>query len=188
VSDEKPKAGPPKLDRVQPGYTPPASVRPPAAAPAPPSPRQAPGASYGLAAPEVGADAAIAAGLAHQGVLANESALRVFALAVAMQATGRLTITPEGGSYALSFKRGTVEHAASSDPEDDLGRFLVRKGALSEDGRLKAESAKAAVGGDLAAALITTRLVNPADVAPLLQEHGAALVQRALHAEAGGWS
>jgi curved DNA-binding protein CbpA len=194
VSDEKPKAGPPaapaggppKLERVPTGYAPPPSVRPPPAS-APP-PRQAPGASYGLAAREVGADAAIAAGLAHQGALANESALRLFALAAAMQGTGRLTISPEGKAYALSFRRGTVEHVASTDPEDDLGRFLVRRGALSEDQRVRAESAKAGVGGELAAALISERLVNPADVAPLLQEHGAALVQRALHAEGGGWS
>jgi tetratricopeptide (TPR) repeat protein len=211
VSEEKPKAapgapasaGPPRLERVPTGYRPPPTTaraagkagEPHAAAapPAPPAPATASAtaaaaASYGLAAREVGADAAIAAGLAHQGTLAKDGPLRLFALAAALQASGRLTISPEGKAYALSFRRGTVEHAASTDPEDDLGRFLVRRGALSEDGRVRAEGAKAAAGGDLAGALIAARLVNPADVAALLQEHGAALVQRALAVEAGGWA
>lgn len=137
---------------------------------------------------DVGADAAIAAGLAQQGSLATESALRVFALAAAMGATGRLTITPEGRSYALSFRRGAVEHAASTDPEHDLGAFLVTRGKLAEGDRQRAEAAKAPGGGDLAAALISQRLVAPAEMAALMQEHGAAIVQRALAAEAGGWS
>jgi hypothetical protein len=142
-----------------------------------------------MAAREVGADAAIAAGLAGQGTLgARDSALHVFALAAVMQGTGRLTLTPEGRSYALSFRRGTVEHAASTDPADDLGRFLVARGALRPDALARAEAAKGAVGGDLVAALIAERLVNPADVAALLQEHGARTVQRALAVEAGGWS
>jgi tetratricopeptide (TPR) repeat protein len=204
-------AGPPRLERVPTGYRPPPTTaraagkagepRAAAAPPAPPAPATATAtatasasataaaaASYGLAAREVGADAAIAAGLAHQGTLAKDGPLRLFALAAALQASGRLTISPEGKAYALSFRRGTVEHAASTDPEDDLGRFLVRRGALSEDGRVRAEGAKAAAGGDLAGALIAARLVNPADVAALLQEHGAALVQRALAVEAGGWA
>ncbi len=266
MSEEKPKGrlappprpaaapeAPPKLERVAPGYQPPASVRSPsAAAPAPaPSPQPShsrtgapspqtraggtqtpppparaggtqtpspparaggtqtpsppasaggegrgegaaspkpPVASYGLAAREVGADAAIAAGLAHEGTLANESALRLFALAAALHGNGRLTISTEGKTYALSFRRGTVEHAASSDREDDLGRFLVARGAITEAQRAQAETAKPRHGGDLAAALVGERLVNPGDVAGRLQERGAALVQRALAVESGGWS
>jgi tetratricopeptide (TPR) repeat protein len=136
----------------------------------------------------VGADAAIAAGLAHEGSLAKDSALHVFALAAATQASGRLTLTPEGRSFALTFRRGTVEHVASTDPEDDLGRFLVRKGSVRSEALARAEAGKGAAGGDLASALIAQRLVNPADVAALLQEHGAQLVQRALGAESGTWS
>lgn len=183
-----PASGPPPAARPP---APPASAPPQApprpAAPAP-APGAAPGASYGLAAREVGADAAIGAGIAHQGSLAKESGLHLLALAAAAQATGRLTITPEGGSFALSIRRGTVEHVASSDPADDLGAFLVRKGALGEDRRQEAEAGKAALGGDLAAALVARQLLNPADVATHLQEHGALLVQRALAVEAGGWS
>ncbi len=136
----------------------------------------------------MGADAAIAAGLAHEGSLTKDSALHVFALAAATQATGRLTLTPEGRSFALTFRRGTVEHVASTDPEDDLGRFLVRKGTVRSEALARAEAGKGAAGVDLASALIAQRLVNPADVAALLQEHGAQLVQRALGAESGSWS
>ncbi len=165
MTDEKPKdppsapprAAPPKLERVPAGYAPASSVRPPAAAAAPP-PRQAPGASYGLAARDVGADAAIAAGLAHEGDLATESALRLFGLAAAMQATGRLEISPDGKGYALSFRRGTVEHAASTDPEDDLGRFLVRRGALSV-----ARSPSCASPAAIAASAPTSRAARPYD-------------------------
>jgi curved DNA-binding protein CbpA len=201
VSDEKPKpppaarptapaGAPPKLERVPAGYKAPA-VRPappetvPAAAPAPSKP---PGSSYGLAAREVGADAAIAAGIEHQGSLAGESGLYLFALAAASQATGRLTLTREGSEFALSFRRGTVEHAASTDPDDDLGAFLVRRGAVRQEALARAAAAKHAVGGDLVSALIAERVVNPGDVAQLLQEHGALVVQRALAVEVGAWS
>jgi tetratricopeptide (TPR) repeat protein len=209
VSDEKQRpgtgapspapGGPPKLERVPAGYKPGPTPRPsegaarieprpaPPAAP-PPPPATAPGASYGLAAREVGADAAMAAGIAHQGTLASDGPLRLFALAAALQATGRLTLSAEGRTYALSFRRGTVEHATSSDPEDDLGRFLVRKGALGEAQRSRAKAASEAAGGDLAAALIAEKLLNPAEVASLLQEHGAGIVQRALSPTGGGWS
>ena len=208
MSEERPKPAPaaatppPRLERVPEGYQPP-PVRATTGAGAPtpvplrgaeevrgnaPPPQRAGTSSYGMAAREVGADAAIAAGLAGQGSLAAESALHVFALAATMQATGRLTLTPEGRSYTLSFRRGTVEHAASTDPEDDLGRQLVARGAVGADALARAEAARAAAGGDLASALIAARVMSPADVAALLQEHGARIVQRALASEAGGWS
>jgi curved DNA-binding protein CbpA len=137
---------------------------------------------------EVGADAALAAGIAHQGSLAAESALHLFALAAAVKATGCLTLGGDHGTFGLTFRRGAVEHASSSDPDDELGRFLVRKGALRAEALARAEAARTARGGDLPSTLIAERLVNPADVAGLLQEHGARLVHRALAVEAGSWS
>ncbi|ACL63641.1 heat shock protein DnaJ domain protein [Anaeromyxobacter dehalogenans 2CP-1] len=183
-----PPAGPPRLERVPDGYRPPAMPRAvaPAAARPPPPPPPAP--TYGLAAREVGADAAIAAGLAHQGALAADSALRLYGLAAATRASGRLTLAPAGRSYALVFRRGAVEHAASSDPTDDLGRFLLRKGVLRPEQLVQAEAARGAAGGDLAAALVGARLVPPGDVAALLAEHGLALVARALAVEDGTWA
>jgi len=180
--------GPPRLERVPEGYRPPAQVRPPPPAPparsAPPPPK----ATYGMAAREVGAEAAIAAALAHQGRLEADSALRLAGLAAAAQAAGRLTLATEGRSYALVFRKGGIEHASSSDPAEDLGRFLVKKGLLSPEQLVQAEAARPKAGGDLGGALIVSGLVPAGEVAGLLAEHGNALVQRALACETGTWS
>ena len=180
--------GPPRLDRVPAGYRP-APVRQ-AAAPRPdaaPRPTAAPAGAYGLSAREVGADAAFAAGIPLEGTLETDSTLRLFYLAAATQAQGRLTLTLPPATFALVFRKGTVEHASSSAPEDELGRFLLRKGAITPEGLVRAEAARPGTGGDLASALIASRLVNPADVAGYLQEHGAGLVSRALAGEEGSW-
>jgi hypothetical protein len=142
--------------------------------------------SPGIPAPHVTPDAAIAAGLPREGTAAEAGPLRLFALAASTQASGRLVLSADR-TFSLTFRRGTVEHAASDDPEDGLGRALVRRGALTPEQLVLAEAARPAAGGDLAGALVATRLVNPADVAGLLQEHGAGLVARALAAEGAAW-
>jgi hypothetical protein len=138
-----------------------------------------------MSARQVGADAAIAAGLALAGRLEQDPSLRLFGLAAAAQAAGRLTIAPDGCTYALAFRKGVVEHAASTDPADEVGRFLLRKGVLTPETLVQAEAARPQAGGDLVGALIALRLVAPGDAAQLLQEHGAGIVLRALAAEAG---
>lgn len=152
-------------------------------------PPQAPGASHGLAAAEVTASAAIAAGLAWTGPLAQESALRLYYLAAAAQALGRLTLSGEKGFYALTFKKGTPEHVHSSYPEDDLGAFLTKSGMLRPEHAAEAEAARGNFGGDLVGALIGLRIVNPADVFRALQEYGVALIWRALASDSqtGTW-
>jgi hypothetical protein len=143
-----------------------------------------------MAAREVSPEAAIGAGLPLVGDLAQASPLRLFGLAAAVQATGELSISTEGRAvtYTLFFRRGAVEHAGSSDPADDLGRFLVRKGVLTPEKVVIAEAARLAAGGDLVGALIATKLVNPGDVAGLLLERGTGVVARALACEAGSFS
>jgi len=157
-----------------------------------PAPREAaaprPAGSYGLAEREVTAAAALAAGLPSEGSLASASPLHLLYLAAATQASGRLTISCERARYALALRRGAVEHAASSAVEDDLGRFLVRRALLTPEALVQADAARSAAGGDFAAALVATGLVNPANVAALLQEHGASVVARALAAEEGAWA
>jgi len=138
-----------------------------------------------MAARHVTADAAFAAGLAHDGELATESALRLFYLAAALQVNGRLVLGVQGNQFALSFKKGVVQHVLAEAREHDLGQFLLRKGALTPDALAKAEAAKPQAGGDLVGALIGLRLVNPADVAALLTEHGSGLVTRALLVDQG---
>ena len=195
---------PPRLERVVPsGGSPPVltpapgSPARPAAAPAPaPAPPPAPppsaatvapGASRGLAARHLTADAAIAAGLAHEGALSAESGLRLFALCASTGATGRLVITAADREFRLAFRKGGLEHAASSSPDDDLARFLLFRGAVTTEQVAQAEQAKAQAGGDVVAALVTLRLVHPGDIVRWLQEHGAQLVTRALGVEQGGW-
>jgi len=181
---------PPASPGGEPGPgSPPASPRP--AVPArPPLPRPVPSATYGMAAREVSAEAAITAGLPLSGSLAQASTLRLFGLAAAAQATGELSVSTEGRAitYTLFFRRGTVEHAGSSDPADELGRFLVRKGVLTPEKLVEAEATRPAAGGDLVGALIGARLVNPGEVAGLLLEHGTGVVARALGCEAGSFA
>ncbi|HET9553193.1 MAG TPA: DnaJ domain-containing protein [Anaeromyxobacteraceae bacterium] len=163
---------PPRLERVVPqGATPVA----------------APGASRGLAAPEVTAAAAVAAGLPHQGSLAAESALHLFALCAATAATGRLAVGAAGRTYLLHFRKGSLEHAAALDPAEALPAWLLGRGVVTAEQVAQAEAARAQAGGDVVAALVTLRLVNPGDIVRLIQEHGAALAGRALALEEGRW-
>jgi Flp pilus assembly protein TadD len=130
-------------------------------------------------------DAALAAGLAIEGDLAADGALRLFYLAAATQATGRLVLGTQGSQFALTFKKGTVAHALAEAPDLGVGAFLLQKGKLTAADLAKAEAAKPQAGGELVGALIALRLVNPADVAALLQEHGGAVIARALATEQG---
>ncbi|HEU4385276.1 MAG TPA: DnaJ domain-containing protein [Anaeromyxobacteraceae bacterium] len=191
---EAPPAGPaappaPPAQAVPPPGSPtapPAAARPPAPAPGAP-PASLPPLGRGLSAPEVTAAAAIAAGLPHQGPLATDSPLHLYYLATAAQAAGRLTVGSGRGGYALTFKKGVVEHAASTYPQDDLGLFLIKRGVVGEAQLAQAREARAKFGGDLIAALVGLRLIDPAATFQVLQEHGAGLVWRALAAEGGSW-
>ena len=146
----------------------------------------APGASHGLQAPELGADAAFAASLPMQGDLANESALRLFALAAGTGASGRLTVAPAGASFALTFRKGTLEQVTTSSPDDDLPGFLVFRGVVQPEQVAEATTI-AGVEGDLAGALVTLRMVNGSELVRLMGEHAAQLVARVLSVEAGSW-
>src|SRR5512138_2208188 len=164
MSEGQEGGGPPKLERMTPA---------------------APRASRGLGAPEVTAAADLAAGLPYQGALTTDGPLRLCYLAAAAQASGRLDLEADRGRFALHFKRGVVEHAGSDAPEDDLGRFLVARGAVTVEAVADAERVRADLGGDLVAALASLRLLNPAESFRVLQEHGLAVLARALGAEKG---
>jgi hypothetical protein len=181
--DDKPgdRPGPPVLQRI------------PAGAPAAGAPsagggvHAAPVARRGLAAPEVTPAVAIAAGIPAEGSLARESPFHLYYLAAAAQAIGRLSLVSELATYALTFKKGVVEHATSTWPQDDLGEFLVRRGALTAAQATDARELASHAGGDLLAALVELRLIDPAARFAELQEHGAGLVWRALATEVGTW-
>ncbi|HEX9288783.1 MAG TPA: DUF4388 domain-containing protein, partial [Anaeromyxobacteraceae bacterium] len=157
--------GPPRLDRVQPA---------------------APGtATRGLAAREVTAAAALAASLEYEGPLAKDGPLRLCYLAASAQAAGRLVLETDRGTFTLHFKRGAIEHASSDAPEDDLGAFLLARGVVDAEALAAAEEVRGDHAGDLVSALAGLRLLNPAESFRVLQEHGGAVVARALGAEKG---
>ena len=175
-------ADPPKPRPAEPPASPPRLERA-----APPGQAVVPGASRGLDAPEVTAAAALAAGLPRHGELAAESGLHLFSLAAATGASGRLTLALEGSTCSLTFRKGVLEHVASTGPGDDLASFLVSRGVVKA-GQVAEAATIAGSEGDLVGALVTLRLVNGADLVRLIQEHAGLLVSRALGAEAGGWS
>jgi len=184
-----PTGPPPKLERpspegpARPAPAPAAAVRAPSA----PPPPVAPGASRGLAAREVTADAAIAAGLAQEGDLQRESGLRLFALCASTQASGRLVLESAGQWHALTFKKGGLELCEASDPAVGLPAFLLASGVLSAEQVAEAEAGKAQTGGDVVGALISRRLVNPGDIVRHLQEHRTDILLRAMAVEEGRW-
>lgn len=179
-----PPGGPPASPAGVSAGSPPGAGRP--AAPGAPAPA-VPAPGRGLPAAEVTAAAAIAAGLPHEGPLAKDSSLHLYYLATAAQAAGRLTVGSERGGYALTFKKGVVEHAASTFRQDDLGTFLVKRGVVGEAQLSQAREARGKFGGDLVSALVGLRLIDPAATFQVLQEHGAGLVWRALAADGGTW-
>jgi tetratricopeptide (TPR) repeat protein len=141
-----------------------------------------------VAAPPAGthvtAAAAIAAALPWTGDLAADSAFRLYYLAGAALATGRLTLAG-GPRYVLHMRRGTPEHASSDDPGDDLGAFLVAKGLVAPDRLASADVARAKLGGDLVTALAALGVLNPAESFRVLQEHAVGILSRALALHAG---
>ncbi|BDG09478.1 DnaJ domain-containing protein [Anaeromyxobacter paludicola] len=148
-----------------------------------------PAGSAAGAAPSFGAAvspaAALAAALPWEGSLAEASALHLCYLAAAAQASGRLRLAVGRAQVALVFRRGNVEHAVSTDPADDLGAFLVRRGVVRREAVEAARSGPAGVHADLVGALAAARWLDPAASFPLLQEHGISVVARAVGLEQG---
>lgn len=129
--------------------------------------------------------AALAAGLPWEGSLAEAGPIHLHYLAAAAQASGRLRFASGQVQLALTFRRGNVEHAASTDPADDLGALLVRRGVVRREAVEAARSGPAGAAADLVGALAAARWLDPAACFPILQEHGIAVVARALALEQG---
>jgi curved DNA-binding protein CbpA len=130
---------------------------------------------------------AIAAGLPAQGSLQEKSALHLHGLAAATQASGRLVLESAGVAWALTYRRGVVEHATGSREQDDLASFLVQRGLVAADAAADARQIAPGFGGDVLGALIDLRLLDPAARFQDLKEHGAGLVWRALASSEGAW-
>jgi curved DNA-binding protein CbpA len=130
---------------------------------------------------------AVAAGLPAEGSLQERGALHLHYLAASTQASGRLVLGAEGAAYALTYRRGVVEHAASTREQDDLAEFLVRRGLLAAEAAADARKIAPTFGDDVLGALVELRLIDPAARFQELKEHGAAVAWKALACEEGGW-
>jgi len=169
------------------GPGPPVLQRTPAASPGAPAAGPGPGASHGLSAPEVTVASAIAAGLPAEGSLLEKGAIHLHYLAASTQASGRLVMSVGAATWALTYRRGVVEHVFSSREQDDLAGFLVRRGLLGAEQAADARQLAPTFGGEVLGALVELRLLDPAARFQELKEHGAGLVWTALQAEGGSW-
>lgn len=170
-----PPAAPPRLERVPSGYTP-----PPIRHGMTPSPSGA----AALHTVPVTAEAAIRAGVRQGGDLARDPALRLFHLAAARKASGQLRIRAGGREIALVFRAGIPEQVHSSEPADNLMRFLLERGVI-DPGALVEHGLDDEPELALVSWLLTRR--DAADVERLVKDHGVRLILRALRSEVGAW-
>ena len=116
-----------------------------------------------------------------EGNLATVSAVRLYAIAAATNATGWLQIhSPSGSLIQISFRRGTPEQVSSDDPELGLLRFLLDKKVITPAQAVRAEEHREKGGLDALSALFQLQLIPPADAHRLLGEHGLFVLDRAL--------
>ena len=130
---------------------------------------------------------AIAAGLPAEGLLHEKGALHLHYLASATQASGRLVLAVDADEWALTYRRGVVEHAFSSREQDDVAEFLVGRGFLGAEQAADARQLAAHIASEVLGALVELRLLDPAARFQELKEHGAGLVWKALLADGGSW-
>ncbi|MHB8419348.1 MAG: DUF4388 domain-containing protein [Myxococcales bacterium] len=142
------------------------AVEAPAAAaePAPPRPAQ----------PPTGRMRAIQAA-PPSGRLEDQSALRLYYLVAAAEASGKLTLDAGPHAAAVWFKQGTPQ-AVHSEAQA-LGPFLVEQRALSEEALAAAVQSSPS---DPLGALFASGQINPSSVFPLIQQHALSVLQRAL--------
>jgi hypothetical protein len=116
-----------------------------------------------------------------KGELGEVSPLRLYALAAATGATGRLDLrTDTGKSFSISFRRGAPEHLASDDPELSILRFLQSRKVLDEQQVLKADEHARTSGTDAVTTLFQLQLIPPADAHRWMSEHARFVLDRAL--------
>jgi curved DNA-binding protein CbpA len=130
---------------------------------------------------------AIAAGLPVEGQLHEKSALHLHYLAASTQASGRLVLAVGEATWAITYRRGVIEHVLSSREQDDLAGFLVRRGLLGAEQAADARQLAPTFEGEVLGALVELGLLDPAARFQELKEHGAGLVWVALQAEGGSW-
>ncbi|MFW6369182.1 MAG: DUF4388 domain-containing protein, partial [Myxococcota bacterium] len=113
------------------------------------------------------------------GNLAETSLFRLAYLVLAHKETCLVTVRGKAG-FDLYFQKGAPFHAASADPELEVGAWLVMKGALTAQIKEQAEQAAPNFGGSFTGALFASGLADPGVVFPHLSSLGNETWLRAL--------
>src|SRR5438105_6107156 len=162
----------------------PAEVPQPAAAPAQPPKPAGPPVMRPVAVPQ-----SDRLELSEEGILAEISPVRLYALAALTGASGWLKLHLESGKMiSLSFRRGAPDHLSSDDPDLSLLRFLQSRKLLSPEQASQAEEQATRAGVDVVSALFQLQLIPAADAHKLIGEHAVFLLDRALEAGRGRFS
>ncbi len=170
VTPAAPKVAAPKMPTPAPvvaAKAAPAAVAKPAAAKVAPAP------------------AAGVEGVPRSGDLSKQSPPRLYGLIAASGLTGRLTIATQTVTYTILFKKGAPEGAASDATADDLGTYLESAKVVPAGAVKDAMAIAANHGGDLVAALLALKLINPNDAFRVISEHATGILRRALLVESG---
>jgi DnaJ domain len=124
-----------------------------------------------------------------QGKLNDVSVVRLYALAALTGVSGTLELELESGrKIALSFRRGTPDHASSDDPELSFLRFLQLRKTVAPEQAAQAEEHAAKNGVDVVSALFQLQLIPAADAHKLLGDHALFLLDRAVETCRGSFS
>jgi serine/threonine-protein kinase len=113
----------------------------------------------------------------YQFVLSDQSMLEALALLRSRSETGALFIVRGGnGSRGtrkeMYLEHGKLHHVASSEKNELLGEYLVRRGSLSRDALEQALSELGNYGGRLGDTLIALGLVDAVDVFRAIRDQG----------------
>jgi eukaryotic-like serine/threonine-protein kinase len=112
----------------------------------------------------------------YQFVLSDQSMLEALALLRARSETGALFVIRGGNGRGtrkeMYLDNGKLHHVASSERNELLGEYLVRRGSLSRDDLEQALSALGQHGGRLGDTLVALRLVDAVDVFRAIRDQG----------------
>jgi serine/threonine protein kinase len=112
----------------------------------------------------------------YQFVLSDQSMLEALALLRGKAETGALFVVRGGNGRGtrkeMYLDNGKLHHVASSERNELLGEYLVRRGSLSRADLEKALSALGQHGGRLGDTLVALRLVDAVDVFRAIRDQG----------------
>lgn len=142
------------------------------------------------AAPPAGADTSTRdrpSSLPPPAALGEGDAVAALARAVAMRATGALTLGAEPELRRIVLHDGDIVTAASSAPEETLVAFLTARGDLPREVSARLAHRLPPHGRHASAALIAHGHLGQDDLWPVLRAHAEWLIGRAIMSDVGTW-